>query len=101
MGTYNFDKKSAEENSRTPHQDGTIKFDGWVNVLTSLGMGGWDKNIRSHFWIERIFEQSELDQLYRSDEITRKIMDLVPNEMVHQGLGIEGDSEQKINANSK
>ncbi|MGH2611884.1 MAG: hypothetical protein ACRDFB_02410, partial [Rhabdochlamydiaceae bacterium] len=75
MGTYNFEKKSSEENSRTPHHDGTVKFDGWVNVLTGLGMRGRDKNVHAHFWIERIFEQAELDQLYRSDGITRRIMD--------------------------
>ena len=98
MGTYNFEKKSAEEQSRTPHQDGSVKSDGWVNVLTGLGMRGRDKNVHSHFWIERIFEQAELDQLYRSDGITRRIMDIVPAEMVRQGWEIEGDSDQKINS---
>lgn len=98
MGTYNFEKKSAEENTRIPHHDGTVKFDGWVNVLTGLGMRGRDKNVHSHFWIERIFEQAELDQLYRSDGITRRIMDIVPAEMVRQGWEIEGDSDQKINS---
>ncbi len=50
MGTYNFDKKSAEEHSRISHHDGAVKFDGWVNVLTGLGMRGRDKNIHAHFW---------------------------------------------------
>ncbi len=61
-------------------------------------MRGRDKNVHSHFWIERIFEQAELDQLYRSDGITRRIMDIVPAEMVRQGWEIKGDSEQKINS---
>jgi uncharacterized protein len=47
--------------------------------------------------MERIFEQAELDQLYRSDGVTRRIIDLVPSEMVRQGWEIEGDSGQEVN----
>jgi phage-related protein (TIGR01555 family) len=97
MGTYNFEKKSAEEQSRIPHSDGFVKSDGWINVLTGLGMRGRDKNVNAHFRLERIFEQAELDQLYRSDGVTRRIMDIVPAEMVRQGWEIEGDSGQDIN----
>jgi len=97
MGTYNFEKKSAEEQSRIPHNDGFVKADGWINVLTGLGMRGRDKNVNAHFRLERIFEQAELDQLYRSDGVTRRIMDIVPAEMVRQGWEIEGDSGQDIN----
>ena len=98
MSTYNFDKKSAEEQSRSYHNDGAVKSDGWINVLTGLGMRGRDKNVNAHFRMERIFEQAELDQLYRSDGVTRRIMDIVPAEMVRQGWEIEGDSDQEINA---
>ena len=94
---YNFEKKSAEEQSRVPHNDGAVKSDGWINVLTGLGMRGRDKNVNAHFRMERIFEQAELDQLYRSDGVTRRIMDIVPAEMVRQGWEIEGDSNQEIN----
>ena len=97
MGTYNFEKKSAEEQSRVPHNDGAVKSDGWINVLTGLGIRGRDKNVNAHFRLERIFEQAELDQLYRSDGVTRRIMDIVPAEMVRQGWEIEGDSNQEIN----
>ncbi len=38
MATYNFDKKTAEEISRVPHNDGATKLDGWMNVLTGLGV---------------------------------------------------------------
>mgnify|MGYP003418483807 FL=1 len=97
MATYNFEKKSAEEIKRVPHNDGAIKVDGWMNVLTGLGIRGRDKNINAHFRMERIFEQAELDQLYRSDGVTRRIIDLVPSEMVRQGWEIEGDSDQEVN----
>lgn len=97
MGTYNFEKKSAEEKSRVPHNDGFVKTDGWINVLTGLGMRGRDKNVNAHFRLEKIFEQAELDQLYRSDGVTHRIMDIVPSEMVRQGWEIEGDSGQDIN----
>jgi len=97
MATYNFEKKSAEEQSRVPHNDGFVKADGWINVLTGLGMRGRDKNVNAHFRLEKIFEQAELDQLYRSDGITRRIMDIVPSEMVRQGRELEVDSGQVIN----
>lgn len=97
MATYNFEKKSAEEQSRIPHNDGFVKTDGWINVLTGLGMRGRDKNVNAHFRLEKIFEQAELDQLYRSDGVTRRITDIVPAEMIRQGWEIEGDSNQDIN----
>ena len=50
--------------------------------MTRLGTRGRDKNVNAHFRLERIFEQAELDQLYRSDGIIRRIMDVVPTEMV-------------------
>ena len=53
--------------------------------------------MHAHFRLERIFEQAKLDQLYRSDGVTRRIMDIVPAEMVRQGWEIEGDSGQDIN----
>lgn len=98
MGTYNFEKKAAEDHTRIAHHDGATKSDGWINVLTGLGLRGRDKNVHAHFRLERLFEQAELDQLYRSDGVTRRIMDIVPAEMVRQGWEIEGDSDQKINA---
>ena len=98
MATYNFDKKTAEEISRVPHNDGATKLDGWMNVLTGLGIRGRDKNVNAHFRMERVFEQAELDQLYRSDGVTRRIIDIVPAEMIRQGWEIEGDSDQEINS---
>ena len=78
MGTYNFKKKSSEEQSRIAHHDGAVKSDGWINVLTGLGLRGRDKNVHAQFRLEKIFEQAELDQLYRSDGVTRRIMDIIP-----------------------
>ena len=98
MGTYNFKKKSSEEQSRIAHHDSAVKSDGWINVLTGLGLRGRDKNVHAQFRLEKIFEQAELDQLYRSDGVTRRIMDIIPSEMVRQGWEIEGDSDQKTNA---
>lgn len=98
MGTYNFEKKSSEELSRVPHNDGSIKVDGWMNVLTGLGIRGRDKNVNAHFRMNRVFEQAELDQLYRSDGVSRRIMDIIPAEMIRQGWEVEGDSNQATNS---
>jgi phage-related protein (TIGR01555 family) len=101
MTTYNLEKKLADEERRTPHNNNSTNTDGWINVLTGLGIRGRDKNVNAHFRMCRLFEQAELDQLYRSDGVTRRIMDIVPNEMVRQGWEIEGDSNQKINSELK
>lgn len=73
-----------------------INNDGWMNVLTGLGICGRDKKQNASFRISNLFNRSELDQMYRSDGVSRLIIDLFANEMVRQGWEIEGDSLGKL-----
>ncbi len=70
--------------------------DGWMNVLTGLGICGRDKKQNASFQISNIFNRSQLDQMYRSDGVVRLIIDLFANEMIRQGWIIEGDAEGKL-----
>lgn len=73
-----------------------FRTDGWMNVLTGLGICGRDKKQSAHFRISNIFNRSELDQMYRSDGVLRNIIDIFAQEMVRQGWEIEGDAQGKI-----
>lgn len=88
-------KRILEEN-RSVHGDGEIKSDGWMNVLTGLGVCGRDKKQNGTFRLTNIFNRSELDQMYRSDGVLRLIIDLFAQEMLRQGWELEGDAEGKI-----
>lgn len=75
-----------------------IKSNGWLTDLKELSSGGSEKKENAHVDLEKKFERAELDHLYRSDGMTRRIVDIVPSEMVRQGWEIAGDSDQKCNA---
>lgn len=72
------------------------RSDGWMNVLTGLGVCGRDKKQNAFFRQTNLFNRSELDQMYRSDGVLRLVIDLFAQEMVRQGWEIEGDSDGKI-----
>ena len=76
--------------------DGLTREDGWMNVLTGMGICGRDKKQNTTFRMSYIFNRSELDQMYRSDGNIRLIVDLFAQEMIRQGWEIEGDAEGKI-----
>ena len=58
---------------------GSLKFkkDGWMNFLTGLGQPGRDKTTATCFRSCPVFSFVELDELYRSDGLTRRIIDVV------------------------
>lgn len=70
--------------------------DGWTNVLTGLGQRARDKKESGVFKMCRRWYQSELDELYRADGLSRIIVDTVADEMVRQGWEVEGDEESFI-----
>lgn len=94
--TYIQEQKHLIQKVKQVHNDNFIRGDGWMNVLTGLGMCGRDKKQNAFFRLTNIFNRSELDQMYRSDGVLRLIIDIFAQEMVRQGWEIEGDSEGKI-----
>lgn len=94
--SYNMSKKIDEEAQKVIRGDGEVHGDGWMNVLTGLGICGRDKKQNGTFLMTNIFNRSELDQMYRSDGVVRLIIDLFAQEMIRQGWEIEGDAAGKI-----
>lgn len=69
--------------------------DGWKNTLTGIGTKN-DKTTNTQFGGDKRLPHTELEQLYRSDGLTKKIVDLIPDEMTREWLYIEGDEDNKI-----
>lgn len=88
----NSHQKSRLDNSRTSE----ARADGWMNVLTGLGICGRDKKMNGRFAITKIFDRAELDMMYRSDGMLRRIIDMFSEEMTRQGFEIEGDTQGDI-----
>lgn len=85
-----------------------FKTDGWMNILSGLGVPGRDKTASTVFRACPLFCWQELDQLYRADGLTRRVIDIVASEMMRQGWEVEGDPEgllvgkfEEINAYAK
>lgn len=92
-------RKGYEKISRNAFTTSTlskVKNDGWMNLLTGLGQHGRDKTTATLFSSCRCFTHKEISDLYRSDGITKRIIDLIPSEMLRQGFEIDGDNEGKI-----
>lgn len=92
------DKKLIFNRSRIDDAEKTVNVvgDGWGNVLTGLGVRGRDKNVATTFRMCMKMDVSVLDQLYRSDGMSRRVIDLVPEEMIRQGWEIENDPEGMV-----
>lgn len=69
------------------------RVDGWMNILSGLGVPGRDKTTATCFRACPVFSFVELDELYRSDGLTRRIIDIIASEMVRQGWEVDGDPE--------
>lgn len=84
-------KKVKEIKQKNP-----FRGDGWMNMLTGLGQPGRDKTTATCFRACPIFSAVQLDELYRSDGLTRRIIDIIASEMMRQGWELDGDPEGKI-----
>ena len=94
--TYIQEQKHLLSRVKQVHNDNFVRSDGWMNVLTGLGVCGRDKKQNGFFRLTNIFNRSELDQMYRSDGVLRLIIDIFAQEMIRQGWELEGDVEGKI-----
>lgn len=65
-----------------------VRSDGWQNILTGLGMKNRDKRMSSTPIVNR-FSQTELENLYRADDIAQKVIDRIPKEMFRAGYKIK------------
>lgn len=72
------------------------RADSWMNVLTGLGIRGRDKNASTTYRMECLISYQQLDMLYRGDGMVKRIIELIPQEMMRQGFKVDTDSDDKI-----
>lgn len=94
--TYIQEQKHLLSKVKQISHDNFARGDGWMNVLTGLGICGRDKKQNAFFRLTNIFNRSELDQMYRSDGVLRLIIDIFAQEMLRQGWELEGDAQGKM-----
>ena len=70
----------------------TERNDSWHNLLSGLGTAR-DKSLYTHLSPSVRLPPDYLEQLYVNDDIAARICDLVPHEMLRQGVDITVDDE--------
>jgi phage-related protein (TIGR01555 family) len=71
-------------------QDRAHTMDGWQNVLAGFGSHR-DKQVRTHFNGAWIILDIELQQMYLSDGLVTRIVDVVADDMTREWIDLEGD----------
>jgi len=65
------------------------RLDGWINVLTGLGIKNKDKKVSASVIWDRPQEQ-DLEELYSADALARKIVELPVGEALNKGYRVVG-----------
>lgn len=91
-------KTKSKSHNLSGWKNSGLRQDGWINPITGLGIGGRDKTVSGFFGTCWNFSNwPELDALYRSDGMARRVIDVVAAEMVRQGWEIETPDGEMIN----
>ena len=73
-----------------------MRLDSWVNNVTGFGTAR-DKTEYGFVLPSRILSDQELSALYHSDDMAARMVDIIPQEMLREGFGIEtGDTDQDL-----
>lgn len=65
-----------------------MRDDGWQNMVTGIGMWGRDKTRGNLFRPNFEFTQQGLFELYRGDALARRIIDVLPDDMIRAWFSI-------------
>ena len=71
------------------------RIDGWSNLLSGLGVKGKDKRVDIDFTYDPLTE-IDAEYLYAADDISSKIVDLLPEDAIREWIELKGFSDQKI-----
>jgi phage-related protein (TIGR01555 family) len=67
--------------------------DSWQNLLLGIGSGR-DKSTYTHLAVKDTLPAEYLEQLYLNDDIAARICELLPYEMLRQGLSVKVNEEE-------
>lgn len=95
------DEKYASLAHRNDSLDSRIHLDGWANLITGLGYAGSDKRLSTGFIAEPRLTYMDLTELYRSDGLAKRTVDLASNDMFRAWFRLEGDTDGLIEVRLK
>lgn len=64
--------------------DAVKRLDGWLNLITGIGVSSRDKRLNTKFCAEPV-TQVDAEELWRGDDLAARIIETMPNEMVREG----------------
>jgi phage-related protein (TIGR01555 family) len=73
-----------------------INTDGWNNVYTKQGVSGSDKQLGTSFSKPTQLTETLVEDIYRGDGISKRIIDLPTGEMLRRGYEVMGDTDGDI-----
>lgn len=79
--------KKAQKPSLSLVKGEPSRWDGWMNVLSGLGVEGKDKR-RSNAFSTDILDQRTAQELWRGNDMAAKIIEKVPREMLRRGYDV-------------
>ena len=65
-----------------------VKYDGWANEITGLGIVGTDKRMGMSAYAPVLLSQERLENIYQDDHLARKIVLKPAKEMTREGIDI-------------
>lgn len=74
----------------------TYRADSWSNAYTGQNIKGRDRKASYQFIKDVASSRDELDTIYRFNGVARKIIDLIPEEMVREWFSVDEDTEGAI-----
>lgn len=81
--------------SARAHSD-VVLSDGWTNLLTGLGMSGYDKKQSTFFMAGTRLSEPDIRDLIVYNGLAKRIVNLMAEDMLRQWFTIDGDTDLAI-----
>lgn len=85
-----FGFKTGVTQPTSPHNDG------WVNILTGLGMANRDKRMAGTYGTATVLDRVTLEEMYRGDSMAAKVVDTLPNDMTRAWIEYQQGDDAEV-----
>lgn len=89
-------KNKKKSNNTDNKKQNFVKNDGFMNVLTSLGVVGKDQTQTTFYAPDCKISPQMLDLMYYGNGLVKTIVQIVPEEMLSKGFVVEGDENNFV-----
>ena len=89
-------KNKKKSNNTDNKKQNFVKNDGFMNVLTSLGVVGKDQTQTTFYAPDCKISPQMLDSMYYGNGLVKTIVQIVPEEMLSKGFVVEGDENNFV-----